>query len=191
MNTYFTADLHIGHQNILRHCPARGERWSTVEDMNQGIVDSINLNVKEDDELWILGDLCFGKGDLLVWFLKSLTVRKVRIVPGNHDSIGRLETAVIMAGKGTIMPPLIRTRFGVFCHFALRTWEAHHRGEIHLHGHSHGSLPPLGRSVDIGFDAPWVLGQPAHRPVSWDEIQRFMTDRQPHVNDHHMEATGV
>ena len=40
-----------------------------------------------------------------------------------------------------------------------------HRGDIHLFGHSHGSLPGTATSTDVGVDC---FG---YRPVTLDEIR--------------------
>jgi hypothetical protein len=41
-------------------------------------------------------------------------------------------------------------------HYACRTWPAQHYGSHHFYGHSHGNLPPLGKSRDVGVDLPDV-----------------------------------
>lgn len=52
-------------------------------------------------------------------------------------------------------------------------WNKSHYDSWHLFGHSHGRLPALGKSLDVGVDghdfAPW----------SWGEIKTYMAGR-PH-----------
>jgi calcineurin-like phosphoesterase family protein len=40
----------------------------------------------------------------------------------------------------------------VLSHFPLEVWDRKHYGSYHLHGHSHGNLPPRGRRMDVGVD---------------------------------------
>lgn len=40
---------------------------------------------------------------------------------------------------------------GVFkFHYACRVWSRMHRGDLHLYGHSHGTLPGTTASTDVG-----------------------------------------
>lgn len=47
---WFTNDAHFGHENMLRLCD---RPWSTVAQMNDAMVASINSKVTADDELYI------------------------------------------------------------------------------------------------------------------------------------------
>jgi calcineurin-like phosphoesterase family protein len=51
-----------------------------------------------------------------------------------------------------------------------RTWNHIWRGDIHLYGHSHGSLPGTARSLDVGVDC-WE-----HRPVRLSEIMEALDE---------------
>jgi len=51
-------------------------------------------------------------------------------------------------------------------HYAWRTWPEDHHGSIHLFGHTHGTLPDLARSTDVGVDC-WD-----YTPVSMDQIKQ-------------------
>ena len=53
---WFTSDTHFGHENMLR---LADRPWSTVGQMNDAMVASINSKVAADDELYILGDFSF------------------------------------------------------------------------------------------------------------------------------------
>jgi hypothetical protein len=56
-NSWFTADFHLGHANIIRYC---SRPFATVEEMDQAIVERLNVSVKRDDVLYFLGDFCMG-----------------------------------------------------------------------------------------------------------------------------------
>ena len=54
--------------------------------MNEGIIANINEKVKENDELYILGDYSFKITALEAAALrKKIYCKKVHLVPGNHD----------------------------------------------------------------------------------------------------------
>ena len=53
---FFTADLHLGHKNIIRHC---SRPFSSVGEMDAAIVAQINSKCGANDTLWVLGDFAF------------------------------------------------------------------------------------------------------------------------------------
>ena len=79
--TYFTSDQHFGHYNIIRLC---GRPFKAQEEMDEILLSKWNAKVKDNDTVFILGDLFFraAKVDPI---LKALKGRKHLIV-GNHDS---------------------------------------------------------------------------------------------------------
>lgn len=50
MKLWFTADLHLGHANIIKHC---ARPFSSCEE-----IDNINKTVVPGDRLFIVGDFC-------------------------------------------------------------------------------------------------------------------------------------
>lgn len=52
---FFTADLHLGHRGILKHCPET-RPFDTVEAMDAAIVAGMKDRVGRDDILYIVGD---------------------------------------------------------------------------------------------------------------------------------------
>ncbi len=77
----------------------------------------------------------------------------------------------------------VEGKFIVLFHYGQRVWNKSHHDSIHLYGHSHGSLPPHGKSVDVGVDCKEITHE--YRPVSLDEVVRYMDKRQGEVVDHH------
>src|ERR1700740_2733163 len=56
-DTWFTADFHLGHANIIRYC---SRPFATVDEMDQAILERLNTCVKVHDILYFLGDFCMG-----------------------------------------------------------------------------------------------------------------------------------
>ena len=71
----------------------------------------------------------------------------------------------------------------VLFHYGMRVWNRSHRGAIMLYGHSHSTLPPHGKSVDVGVDCKEITSE--YRPVSLDEVIEYMKDRPGEVVDYH------
>ena len=88
-NTWFIADTHFFHSNIIRYSGknAAGEVVVTEKDvynMNQAIIGNWNKVVGKDDVVWHLGDFSFGKKDNVKRVLSQLN-GKINLVKGNHD----------------------------------------------------------------------------------------------------------
>ena len=61
---YFTADLHFGHSNILKHSPKRP--YSDMVDIaahDEWLLDLWRSTVDKRDTIYILGDLTFLKSE--------------------------------------------------------------------------------------------------------------------------------
>src|SRR5262249_1688176 len=103
MKLWFTADLHLGHGNIIKFCnrpfmtakeqaelrgnPRAKLRLSdeTIRRHDDALIDTINACVGADDVLWILGDFCWGQLHEATEYRKRIRCRNVHLVWGNHD----------------------------------------------------------------------------------------------------------
>jgi len=168
---YFTADLHLGHEAILRHMPLRRHCFGTIEHMNDAIIDKINLVVGRKDALWILGDL-FWKARTAGHFRQRINCREVHVVQGNHDA-GSLRqhfsSMALMVAKVFDGVPFH------MCHFPMRSWAKMEHGGRHLHGHCHGRLARVRGALDVGIDnACRLFG--TWRPFSLSEVIQLTSD---------------
>lgn len=57
---FLTADTHFFHKKILEFERA-ARPFSSVEEMNEVLIDNWNSVVTKRDTVWHLGDVCFGK----------------------------------------------------------------------------------------------------------------------------------
>ncbi|PKP21672.1 MAG: hypothetical protein CVU05_06260 [Bacteroidetes bacterium HGW-Bacteroidetes-21] len=155
---FFTADTHYHHPNIVGQSISKWKsgfrNFDTIESMDDALVNNINEKVSEDDILFHLGDFAWGDRNV-EWFRNRINCKDIYLILGNHDKeirkrtkLQSLFTKVFEFGTEIIVD---ETRF-VLCHYALRTWNGWSLGSIHLYGHSHGNLPSVGRSLDIGVD---------------------------------------
>lgn len=81
MSNFYIADLHFGHQNIIRF---DNRPFDSVEEMNETLISNWNKKVKQGDTTYILGDFCWGKEPEWIEILDKLNGNKV-LIRGNHD----------------------------------------------------------------------------------------------------------
>jgi calcineurin-like phosphoesterase family protein len=168
MNTFFTADTHLGHSAIIRFC---SRPFLNVEEMNEIIIKNWNLKVKPQDRVYIIGDFAFGSREKILNYTQKLNGHKILIV-GNHDNIGQPKNYGF-AEKYQLLTAKINGIYITMCHYAMRTWEKSHYDSWHIYGHSHGMLEAIGKSWDVGVD------NNGFAPVEFEELKRIM-DSQPH-----------
>lgn len=163
--TWFTADWHFGHGNIIRHCK---RPFSGVHEMNYAMTERLNDLVKEDDTLYMLGDMT-GKGDSPTKYLEQLRCQKIFLIRGNHDC--KQLPLRRLAGVADLAHVEVEGQQIVLCHYAMRTWKNQHRGSWMLYGHSHGKLArvPGQLSFDVGVDC-WSF-----EPLDFEKVKQEMS----------------
>lgn len=84
--TWFIADTHFGHKNVLKY---DARPWENLEDMERDIIANWNKTVGKFDTVWFLGDLCFNfnqeRTRQLIGKLNGIKM----MVMGNHDQKSR------------------------------------------------------------------------------------------------------
>jgi len=78
-NTYYIADTHFGHSNILNYC--RGQ-FSSIEEHDEHIIEQWNKTVRPVDKVYLLGDAVMPRKAIAQCGM--LNGRKI-LVRGNHD----------------------------------------------------------------------------------------------------------
>ena len=79
--TFYIADTHFGHKNIINF---DNRPFSSTKEMEDVIVKNWNSVVTNDDDVYILGDFCWDKEDEWIRILNRLNGRKF-LIKGNHD----------------------------------------------------------------------------------------------------------
>ena len=182
MALWLTADLHLGHANIIRYCR---RPFEAVADMDERLVDRWNDRVSDGDTVLVLGDVALGPITSSLGLVRRLAGHKV-LVAGNHDRCwvgngrkaagwhGRyLDVGFAEVRQGTIDLEVAGqpVRAGHFPYEGDSHDEdrfTSHRpeddGRWLLHGHVHDRWRQRGRMINVGVDA-WD-----YRPVSEDEV---------------------
>lgn len=86
---WLISDTHFGHENILKFRDSegnliRGAKFSSVEEMDEAMVENWNSVVKPGDKVYHLGDVQFGKREEFIKLWRRLNGGK-RLILGNHD----------------------------------------------------------------------------------------------------------
>ena len=151
---YYTSDLHIGHENIIRLC---GRPHLSVESMNEDLILNWNLKVKDTDTVYILGDLFFKYKDIkdVKRILSRLNGRKI-LIKGNHDQfLNQLNWSDYFDKVTDYLKIKDNGREVVLFHYPIEEWDGFFRGSYHLYGHVHNSdnkLRVIDRRYNVGVD---------------------------------------
>jgi calcineurin-like phosphoesterase family protein len=185
MNHWFTSDTHWGHANIIKYS---NRPFADVREMNEHLVQEWNKLVKPGDIVHHLGDFAFmpyKDFKTLLWSLNG----NIEGVFGNHDKeLHKNQADILRQGKITSLRHYQELKLSgcpMIClfHYGQRVWNKSHHGSIMLYGHSHGSLPPFGKSVDVGVDCTEITTE--YRPIHLDEVLDYMSKRDFKAVDHH------
>lgn len=202
---YITSDLHWFHKRICDFTERK--KYTNTEQHNQWLVQKLNKSIPITTD--IIRPIVLHLGDM---FFSCTNEEAVRIlsqlngdwwfVPGNHDSIGKLETVIntvnTLTGsnhrlldwyyrlnvveKAKTRDQKDKKRLLILCHFPIESWDSMGRGSWHCFGHCHGStidhhtgekMRSIPNRLDCSIDNAYkTLGK--YKPFSWIEIENYM-----------------
>ena len=179
---WLTADLHLGHGNMIRHA---GRPFRSAEEMDEALIGAINDRVGPDDDLWVLGDLTMhAPADAVRAYRARIRCRHVHLVHGNHDTRMRPGGADGTLEHDVAYYDGLRSPAGrrmVLCHYPIDEWNGLRRGSYMLHGHVHSRGSGLNEAhrgigclrYDVGVDAN------GYAPVSAKAIDAWFEGVEP------------
>ena len=193
-NIYFSADWHIGHENVLR---LDQRPFADLEAMNKGLIKRFNACVGENDVCYFLGDMGFSTAAIKE-VVDELNGTKILIL-GNHDKKCQ---AMMNAGFDAVMYSAslyIAGELVTMTHCPLRgvfredttgmrnskpgdnwhrekdndKYSVENNGQFHLHGHIHSPNGGLsekiaGRQMDVGVPSS------GYSPISISTIESWI-----------------
>jgi calcineurin-like phosphoesterase family protein len=165
-NTWFTADTHFGHDNIIKYC---SRPFKTFYEMDEALISRFNEVVRRGDLVYHLGDLAWSSYDLQALF-ERLNTKSLHLILGNHDKHKLSEYQRWFQWVGDLKSITIDSQQVVLCHYPMRSWKSKGHGGFQLYGHCHGSLPGEGRQMDIGVDTNNFY------PLAWEEVRAKLKD---------------
>ena len=126
---FVTSDQHFDHENIIKYC---NRPFRSVEEMNNTLLNNWNSSVSNDDTVYFLGDLAFGRGSRSTnYWLKQLK-GKIIFIKGSHDKSKNIEFL-----------QYIKFQYGKYLFFLTHD-PAHAPKNWHgwiIHGHYHNHKP--------------------------------------------------
>ena len=137
MNTFFTADTHFFHANIIKYC---SRPFKSSMEMNRVIRTNWNERVGVQDTVIHLGDFAFSSKLWQKAFLQSLHGKKI-LIRGNHDYKAK---CMLEIGFEEVYEQL-----------TWNEWTLVHRprqGEQILCGHIHNHWKRIGNVINVGVD---------------------------------------
>lgn len=170
--SFFTSDHHFGHASIIKNA---NRPFTSVEEMDETLIQRWNEKVKSTDSVYYLGDLGLCRAERLKEILKQLN-GNIYLVKGNHDDSAmscknrfewvkdyyelKIPNDSVIGGKQRL----------ILFHYAIRQWNYKRQGAYHLFGHSHGKLVdnPNELSMDVGVDCHHFY------PISFEEVNAKM-----------------
>lgn len=175
---YITSDQHFGHANIIKYCD---RPFDSVQQMDEAMIACWNEVVRPDDTVYVVGDFTLANQEAALKYRKRLVGHKV-FMPGSHDrwihDAGKpkqLTGTPFSEWTGYWIEEIKhKGHYITLCHYSMRSWPRSFHGSLHCYGHSHGRLPPHGRSMDIGVDMNHFY------PYSLDEIVSRLTKQERH-----------
>ena len=167
---FFSSDQHFYHSNVIKYC----ERpFSSVEEMNEAIVERWNEVVSPEDTIYVLGDFSLARRPVEL-FVPRLNGTK-HLIAGNHDQCHpvisktptkltnshkfyidngfasiALEGTVKIAGQTVLMHHMPYA--GDHGEERYQKWRLKDQGQWLLHGHVHTVFKQREKMINVGVD---------------------------------------
>ena len=177
MATFFTADLHFGHNEIIKFCD---RPFYDVSEMNSAIINNWNSKVSNDDHVYIIGDVFYGGRDAAeiksaVAIVEKLN-GKLHLVAGNHDFpyLKNMDYHYLFADVDQIRYLKHEGEHIFLCHYPMAEWSGFYRGSWHIYGHIHNAkdsaflyMKNLDKALNAGVDICNFM------PVTFYELKMY------------------
>lgn len=168
-NIFFISDTHFSHNNIIKYC---NRPFSSIEEMDDTLIENWNNKVKPNDIIIHLGDFLFYSNNKIKNKLNKLNGKKY-LIKGNHDNrsmdndfrnsfkyicdYSKLSKLPDINWKGTDF---------ILFHYPIENWDGQHKGLIHLHGHVHNNMEFKSGINRFNLSVEMIN----YQPISIDEL---------------------
>jgi len=165
MRTFFIADTHFGHKNIIGYC---NRPFTSVEEMDEEMIRRWNAVVSPGDRVYVVGDFVWTRVADPMVYIDRLQGHIV-LIPGDHDNCSGIQGAHLSIAKN--IHEVRENGISVICcHYPILRWRRSHYGSWHVYGHIHnGLVDQIGKSVCVCVEK-WQ-----YTPVSFDDLQKAMS----------------
>ena len=166
---FYIADMHLGHKNVLKF---DNRPFLSVSEMDKVLIENWNSRVSTNDDVYLLGDVCYRSEHIPAWYLKQLNGRK-HLIQGNHDAV-LMKDSEAMGCIDSVDKMLFVKDCGeriVLCHFPIAEWNGFHKGAYHIYGHIHNRTDGVYqymRTLERALNAGCMLN--GYQPVTFKEL---------------------
>lgn len=153
---YYISDLHLSHKRIIESCH---RPFDDVKQMNRFILEKWNKKVKDNDHVYILGDVMYADEDSVETFMQFNGAK--HLIVGNRD-VHLLKHRWFRNFFVEITPYKEvedKGRNIVLCHYPMAEWNGYFRGYYHFFGHIHNAkndawwiMKDMERAFNVGAD---------------------------------------
>jgi calcineurin-like phosphoesterase family protein len=180
MNIFHTSDAHLHHHNIIKYC---SRPFSSVDEMNEILIQNHNKLVKPEDWVFYHGDLSLTRDHdrIMPWRFRMNGIWKL-FIAGNHDDgqhllNSQLAETIIIGNKNrkrrqdNSFEIAHNGRSLLLSHYPIENWNIKRAGRWLLYGHTHSNLaynPLFPYSINVGVDA-WN-----YYPAEWSQIKQII-----------------
>jgi len=162
--TWFTADQHFGHANIIKYC---NRPFKDSYEMDKAIIKNYNLLVEKDDIVYFIGDLT------LRTIIHKQSIRQIvnklngkkHLILGNHDKLNPFD--YIDIGFISVHTSLEINDF-ILNHDPADS--CINRNKTWLTGHIHELYKEIKNVINVGVDV-WDF-----KPVDFNDIKALKFD---------------
>lgn len=196
---WFSSDFHLGHQRDFVW-KARG--YNSVQEHDDGLINSLNETVGANDILFFLGDFCLNTTlPQFDAYLDRIKCQNIYCLWGNHNNPHERNVYQKIVGGdkeqrypvkyknisylGHYVEVIVNGQYMVLFHYPILIWNEMKNGSWHLCGHSHYGCPQTtaenlyGKILDVGWDGH-------KKPLSFEEIAKIMDGKRfKSQGDHH------
>lgn len=161
----YIADLHLGHFNVIKY---DNRPFSSVEEMDKTIIDNWNNTVMDTDDVYIIGDVCFGNNPEK--YIKQLRGKKHLII-GNHDKEVLKKCRSYFETIDYYKKIYDDNKAIILCHYPMAEWDGMFRESYHIYGHIHNALNDtyyMMKNRDLAFNAGCMINN--YTPVTLNEL---------------------
>lgn len=186
---YYISDIHLDDQKIFDKC---SRPFSGLKEYKEEIISRWNGKVKNDDTIYVLGDIVEDTSvDSIETFRRLKGVK--HFIIGNHDLqlLDAIKESRIFETIDFMRLIDDEGRKVCICHYPVMDWMEFNRKGIHVYGHVHNKTAKNGKAyAEI---KQYYLDKPAYNcgvdvtnyePVTLDEMIRLkeLNKDGPYIN---------
>lgn len=125
-NIWVVSDTHFNHTNIIRYC---NRPFSSIEEMNEKIIENWNKTVQPGDIVYHLGDFGYD------YKIANRLIGRKRLILGNHDDAKNKD--LLSAFQKVLMWRMFPEFKLLLTHVPVHESSLGFKTEKNVHGHVH------------------------------------------------------